>query len=61
MIWTAVKTNGGARTLVHSPADLMRAVVGRLRHRQKCPEVFPSSFHIRRRAMLHAHTLQHMC
>jgi transposase len=44
LVWNDVKNNGVGRTLVHSPADLMRAVVGRLRHLQKSPAIVRSFF-----------------
>jgi transposase len=44
LVWNDVKNNGLGRTLVHGPADLMRAVVGRLRYLQKCPAVVRSFF-----------------
>ena len=44
LVWNDVKNNGVGRTLVRGPADLMRAVVGRLRYLQKCPAVVRSFF-----------------
>ena len=44
LVWNDVKNNGVARTLVHAPADLMRAVLGRLRYLQKTPERVRSFF-----------------
>ncbi|MGI0134747.1 MAG: hypothetical protein ACREBW_07315, partial [Candidatus Micrarchaeaceae archaeon] len=35
---------GSGRALVHGPADLMRAVLGRLRYLQRTPEMFRSFF-----------------
>ena len=43
-VWNDVKNNGVARTLVHGPRDLHRAVVGRLRHLQKSPKIVRSFF-----------------
>jgi len=37
LVWIDVKSNGVGRTLVHAPADLMRAIVARLRYLQKTP------------------------
>ncbi len=45
LVWNDVKNNGIGRALVHGPADLMRAVVGRLRYLQKTPAKVRSSFH----------------
>jgi transposase len=39
-----VKNNGVGRALVHGPTGLMRAVVGRLRYRQKTPRAVRSFF-----------------
>lgn len=44
LVWNDVKNNGVGRTLVHGPADLLRAVVGRLRYLQKTPEHVRSFF-----------------
>jgi transposase len=44
LVWNDVKNNGVGRMLVHSPKDLMRAVVGRLRYLQKSPELVRSFF-----------------
>jgi transposase len=44
LVWNDVKNNGVGRTLVHSPADLMRAIVGRLRYLQKTPAMIRSFF-----------------
>ena len=44
LVWNDVKNNGVGRTLVHGPADLMRAVVGRLRYLQKTPQKVRSFF-----------------
>jgi transposase len=44
LVWNDVKNNGVGRALVHGPADLMRAVVGRLRHLQKTPALVRSFF-----------------
>ena len=44
LVWNDVKNDGVGRTLVHGPADLMRAVVGRLRYLQKTPEKIRSFF-----------------
>ena len=44
LVWNHVKNNGVGRTLVHSPADLMRAIVGRLRYLQKTPAMIRSFF-----------------
>jgi transposase len=44
LVWNDVKNNGVGRTLVHGPADLMRAVVSRLRHLQRTPEIVRSFF-----------------
>lgn len=46
LVWNDVKNNGVGRTLLHSPADLMRAVVGRLRYLQKSPEIVRSFFQV---------------
>ena len=44
LVWSDVKNNGVGRTLVRGLADLTRAVVGRLRHLQKTPEMVRSFF-----------------
>lgn len=44
LVWNDVKNNGVGRTLVHGPADLMRAIVGRLRYLQKTPDMIRSFF-----------------
>jgi transposase len=44
LVWNDVKNNGVGRTLVHSPKDLMRAVVSRLRYLQKSPDMVRSFF-----------------
>lgn len=44
LVWNDVKNNGVARTLVHGPADLLRAVISRLRHLQKTPDRVRSFF-----------------
>ena len=44
LVWNDVKNNGVGRTLVHGAADLLRAVVGRLRYLQKTPEHVRSFF-----------------
>lgn len=43
-VWNDVKNNGVARTLVHGPSDLHRAVIGRLRYLQKSPKIVRSFF-----------------
>jgi transposase len=43
-VWNDVKNNGVARTLVHDPSDLHRAVLGRLRYLQKRPKIVRSFF-----------------
>ena len=43
-VWNDVKNNGVARTLVHGPSDLHRAVMGRLRYLQKRPKIVRSFF-----------------
>ena len=43
-VWNDVKNNGVARTLVHGPSDLHRAVLGRLRYLQKRPKIVRSFF-----------------
>ncbi|HSK29440.1 MAG TPA: IS630 family transposase, partial [Candidatus Limnocylindria bacterium] len=43
-VWNDVKNNGVARTLVHGPRDLHRAVLGRLRYLQKSPHIVRSFF-----------------
>jgi transposase len=43
-VWNDVKNNGVARTLVHGPSDLHRAVLGRLRYLQKTPNIVRSFF-----------------
>lgn len=45
LVWNDVKNNGVGRSLIHSPKDLMRAVVSRLRYLQKCPDIVRSFFH----------------
>ncbi|AWP24489.1 IS630 family transposase [Acidiferrobacter sp. SPIII_3] len=44
LVWNDVKNNGVARTLVHGPRDLLRALISRLRHLQKTPEMVRSFF-----------------
>src|SRR6185437_959250 len=44
LVWNDVKNHGVGRTLIHAPADLMRAVVGRLRYLQKTPAMVRSFF-----------------
>ena len=44
LVWNDVKNNGVARTLIHGPADLLRAVIGRLRYLQKTPRMVRSFF-----------------
>lgn len=44
LVWNDVKNNGVARTLVHGPRDLLRAVISRLRHLQKTPDRVRSFF-----------------
>lgn len=44
LVWNDVKNNGVGRSLVYGPADLMRVVLGHLRHLQKCPEIIRSFF-----------------
>lgn len=44
LVWNDVKNNGVGRTLVHGPADLMSAILGRLRYLQKTPELVRSFF-----------------
>lgn len=44
LVWIDVKNNGVGRALVHGPADLMGAFVGRLRYVQKKPEKGHSFF-----------------
>jgi transposase len=43
-VWNDVKNNGVARTLVHGPSDLHRAVLGRLLYVQKSPKIVRSFF-----------------
>lgn len=44
LVWNDVKNNGVGRALVHGPADLMRAVLSRLRYLQKTPALVRSFF-----------------
>ncbi len=44
LVLNDVKNNGVARTLVHGPKDLLRAVISRLRTLQKTPEMVRSFF-----------------
>ncbi len=44
LVWNDVKNNGVARTLIAKPADLKKAVIGRLRYLQKTPEHVRSFF-----------------
>ena len=44
LVWKDVKNNDVACALAHRPADLMHAVVGRLRYLQKTPEKVRSFF-----------------
>ncbi len=44
LVWNDVKNNGVARTPIHGPADLMCAVLGRLRYLQKTPQMVRSFF-----------------
>ena len=45
LVWNDVKNNGVARALIAKPADLKKAVIGRLRYLQKTPEHVRSFFH----------------
>jgi transposase len=44
LVWNDVKNNGVGRALLHSPRDLTRVVVGRLRYLQKTPAMVRSFF-----------------
>jgi transposase len=44
LVWNDVKNNGVGRALIHSPKDLTAAVVARLRHLQKSPQIVRSFF-----------------
>jgi transposase len=44
LVWNDVKNNGVGRALIHSPLELTRTVVGRLRHLQKSPAIVRSFF-----------------
>ena len=43
LVWNDVKNNGVARTLVHGPRDLLRAVISRLRYPGQGPVILSAS------------------
>lgn len=56
LVWNEVKNNDVGRTLVHCPADLMRAVIGRLRYLPGLRRSFARSFERQRLATPHTHS-----